>query len=256
MQPVDVVLLETDLQRAGQQRGGRGLRVGFLGLGRLAAPGARFGGHRFGRRGGAVQRRYPGQRVVDDELVARRRQRPARRAGHPDADHVPAQPLAALGQRNVVGVAGDDHHMRQVGQPEHVLHCVDGQPDVGAVLAVGGGREQLHQVDRAGHQLAAIPGVDLGRPVGIGAGEHQRAERRREIQDRADVDRRLLEPLGELLEPLGLVPLERVPAVNLVVAGDHDVVEVEVDGHAGGNRFGHAFDHCRDRRPRVGIRAT
>ena len=178
--------------------------LGFLGGLRLALrpPSVRLGR---ARRACRLEHRNPGQRVVDDELVARRRQRPARRAGHADAHDVPAQPLAALRQRDVVGVAGDDHHVGQVGQPEHVLDGVDGQPDVGAVLAVRGGREQLHQIDRAADQLPAVAGVDLGRPVRVGAGEHQRAERRGEVDDGADVDGGPVQPVRVLVQALGLV---------------------------------------------------
>ena len=189
-----------------------------------------------------LEARHPGQRVVDDELVARRRQGLARRAGHPDAHHVAAQPLAPLRQRDVVGVAGHDHHMREVGKPEHVLDRVDRQPDVGGVLAVGRRGEQLHQVDRAGHQLAAVLGVDVGRPVGIRARQHHRAERGREVQHRADVHpgpRQLCR-----LETFGLVTLKRVAAVDLVVPRDHDVVEVEIHRNAGRTGIGHVLKSC------------
>lgn len=52
--------------------------------------------------------------------------------------------------------------MGEVGEPEHVLDRVDGQPDVGAVLAVCGRREQLHQVDGTADELLAVPGVEVG----------------------------------------------------------------------------------------------
>ena len=84
--------------------------------------------------------------------------------------------------------------MGQVGQPEHVLDRVDGQPDVGSVLAVRGRGKQLHQIDRAADELAVVGGVDVGRPVRVGAGEHECAERRREVDDGADVDGRRLQP--------------------------------------------------------------
>ena len=124
----------------------------------------------------------------------------------PMPDDVAPEAFAALGQRDVVRVARDDHHVGEVRQPEHVLDGVDGQPDVGAVLAVGRGRKQLHQVDGAPDQLAAIAGVDLRRPVGVRAGEHQRPERRGEVDDGADVDGRPLEPLR--IQPLGSCPAE------------------------------------------------
>ncbi len=66
-----------------------------------------------------------------------------------------------MGQCDVVGVACDDDHVRQVGQPEHVLDGIDGQPDIGAVLGVGGRGEELHEIDRAADQLAAVVGVDV-----------------------------------------------------------------------------------------------
>ena len=105
----------------------------------------------FGRCGPARR-----ERVVRVELVARGGERLRGRARHADPDDVAAEPLAALGERNVVGVARDDHDVGEVGQAEHVLDGVDGEADVGAVLRVGGGREQLHQVDGARHELAAV----------------------------------------------------------------------------------------------------
>ena len=88
-----------------------------------------------------------GQRVVGDELVAGGGQRTAAGSGDSDADDVATQPLAALSEGDVVGVAADDHDVGQVRKPEHVLDRVDRKPDVGSVLAVGGGREQLDKVD-------------------------------------------------------------------------------------------------------------
>ena len=95
------------------------------------------------------------------------------RPGNADAHDIAAQPFTPLRQRDVVGIAGNDHYMGEVGQPEHVLHGVDGQPDVGAVLAVGRGREQLNQVDGPADQLLAVFGIDLCRPVRVGPGQHQ-----------------------------------------------------------------------------------
>ena len=58
-----------------------------------------------------------------------------------------------------------------------------------AVLAVSRGREQLHQVHRPPDQLFPwYSGVDLGRPAGIGAGQHHRARRQVKSRDRADDD--------------------------------------------------------------------
>ena len=141
-----------DPQRALQQRGRRGLRVGHRARARRVGRPSSRASRGLLRRLGAT--RDAGQRVVGDELVAGGGERPAGGAGDADADDVAAEPLAALRQRDVVGVAGDDHDVGEVGQPEHVLDGVDRQPDVGAVLAVRGRGEQLHEVDRAGDELA------------------------------------------------------------------------------------------------------
>ena len=127
--------------------------------------------------------------------------------------------------------------MGQVGQPEHVLDRVDGQPDVGAVFAIGGSRKQLNEIDRTSDELAVVGGVDVGGPICVGAGEHQCAERRGKVDNGAEVDGRRLQPV--LVEPFCLVFLERVAAVHLVVAGDDDVVEVKVDRDAGSAGIGH-----------------
>ena len=161
----------------------------------LAAAGARGGGillllHR--RAGDA------GKRVVRVELVARRGERLRGGAGDAHADDEAAEALAALRERDVVGVAGHDDDVGQVGQAEHVLDGVDGETDVGTVLGVRGGREQLHEVDRARHELRAVDGVDRRRPVGVCAREHESAEGCRVVDDRADVDRRGGQALGDL----------------------------------------------------------
>jgi hypothetical protein len=80
--------------------------------------------------------RHTRKRVVRVELVARRGERLGRRAGDADAHDDATQTLAALRERHVVAVAGDDHDVGEVGQAEHVLDGVDGQADVGAVLRV------------------------------------------------------------------------------------------------------------------------
>ena len=74
-------------------------------------------------------------------------------------DDEPAEALAALRERHVVAVAGDDHDVREVGQAEHVLDSVDREADVGAVLRVRRRGEQLHEVDGARDQLRAVEGV-------------------------------------------------------------------------------------------------
>src|SRR4029453_4218003 len=99
-------------------------------------------------------------RVVRHELVTRCGERSAGRSRHPHAYDVAAQTSTALGQGDVVGVSGHDHHMGQVRKAEHVFYRVHGQSDVGTVLGVGGGGKQLHQVDRAADQLPAVIGVD------------------------------------------------------------------------------------------------
>ena len=138
---------------------------------------------------------------------------------------------------HVVGVARDDHDVREVGQAEHVLDGVDGEADVGAVLGVRRGGEELHEVDRARDELRAVDRVDRRRPVGVGAREHERAEGCRVVDDRADVDRRGGQTLGDLGlvgvldDPLAVARVG-VAAVHAVVPGHDDVVEVEVDGDA------------------------
>ena len=64
----------------------------------------------------------------------------------------------------------------------------------------------MHQVHCPSHQLLAVAGVDVGGPVRVGAGEHQRAERGREVQYRAHVDGGALQPGG--LQAFGLVALK------------------------------------------------
>ena len=96
--------------------------------------------------------------------------------------------------------------MGQVGEAEHVLDCVDSQPDVGPVLAVCGRRKQLDQIDRTADELAVVTGVDLGGPIRIRTGEYESAERRGEVDDRADVDGRQLQPL--FLQSFSFVALE------------------------------------------------
>src|SRR4029077_9192221 len=98
--------------------------------------------------------RNAGRGIVADDLVAGGGERPADRTGDADADDVAAEPLAALGEGDVVGIACDDDHVGQVGQPEHVLDRIDRQPDVGPVLAVRGGGEELNEVDRTAYKLA------------------------------------------------------------------------------------------------------
>src|SRR5690606_20198792 len=110
--------------------------------------------------------------------------------------------------------------------PGHVLQRVDGQPNVGAVLRPGGG-EQLDEVDGAVDELLAVARVDRHRPVRVGASERQAAEGRGVVEDRVDVDL----GGGELGVVEAVVPVapEGALAVDLVVSGDDDVVEVEVD---------------------------
>jgi hypothetical protein len=85
--------------------------------------------------------------------------------------------------------------VREVVDAEHVLDRVDREADVGAVLGRRE-REELHEVDRAVDELAAVARVHGRGPVGVGAGDRDRAERGREVEHRVDVDRRLLEALG------------------------------------------------------------
>ena len=162
----------------------------------------------------------------------------------PTPDDEPAEPLAALRERDVVGVARDDHDVGEVGEAEHVLDGVDREADVGAVLRVGRGGEQLHEVDRARDELRPVDRVDRRRPVGVRAGEHERAEGCRVVDDRADVDRRGGQALGDLGlarvlgDPLAVARVG-VAAVHAVVPGHDDVVEVEVDRDALVLEIGH-----------------
>src|SRR5690606_14638501 len=70
--------------------------------------------------------------------------------------------------------------------------------------------------------------------VGVGAAQGDGAVRRRVLEDRADVDARLVELRARLVgrEP-GVVATPGLPTVDLVVSRDDDVVEVDVDGDAG-----------------------
>src|SRR5690606_29186662 len=116
----------------------------------------------------------------------------------PHTDDVASEALAALGERHVVAVACDDHDVREVGQAEHVLDGIHRESDVGTVLRIGGGGEQLHEIYRTGDELRAVLGVHGRGPVGVGAGEHQGAEGGGVVDDRPDLDHRLLQPLDDL----------------------------------------------------------
>jgi hypothetical protein len=158
------------------------------------------GDARRGRRGRGIRLllrrrigRHTRKRVVRVELVARRGERLRRRARDADAHDDATQPLAALRERDVVAVAGDDHDVGEVGEAEHVLDGVDGQADVGAVLRVRRRGEQLHEVDGARDQLRTVERVDRRRPVGVGAREHEGAEGCRVVDDRPDIDRGVLQ---------------------------------------------------------------
>ncbi len=196
------------------------------------------------RRRAAHRPRHARQGVVGLELVARRREGFRRGPRDAHADDVAAQAPAALREWHVIGVARNDHDMREVGEPEHVFDGIHREADVGAVLRVRRGGEELHEIDRAGDELAAVDRVHGRRPVGVGARQDESAQRRGVIDDRADVDRRRREAFGDLGifgcldDPLTVAPV-RVPAVHPVVPGDDDVVEVEVDGDAGILGVGH-----------------
>src|SRR5690606_196376 len=128
-----------------------------------------------------------------------------------------------------------------VVEPEEVLDDVDGESDVGAVLRARR-REQLGEVDGAVDELALVAGVDGHRPVGVGAAHHDRAERRCVVEDRADIHTRIRDALLDRLGGVpGVVVLEPAAPVELVVTRDDDVVEVDVDRHAG--CFGWCLGH-------------
>src|SRR5699024_11788533 len=141
---------------------------------------------------------HPGQVLVGFELVAGGGEGFRGRAGHAHRDDIAAQAAAALREGDVVGVAGDDHHVGEVRHEVEVLDGVDGQADVGAVLRIGRGGEQLHEVHGAGDELAAVDRVDRGGPVGVGAGEHEGAEGGGVVDDGAHVHGGLREALGDL----------------------------------------------------------
>jgi len=197
MQPVRIVLFLAEPQGPFQEPGGHLLRVLGLQVGlvvgglRRGPPGTprtprgrsrarllpyRLRGRPGGRRLGPANRRDAGKGVIGHEFVARRGKCSAGRSRDTDTHDIPAQAPAPLGQGDVVRVPGHDHHVGQVGQAEHVLHRVHGQPDVGTVLGVGGRGKQLHQVHGAADQLPAVVGVHRGRPVRVGTREHEGAE--------------------------------------------------------------------------------
>src|SRR5690606_9641660 len=102
----------------------------------------------------------------------------------------------------------------------------------------GRGGEQLDEVDGAGHELAAVDGVDRRGPVRVGAGEGEGPEGGGEVDHGADVDGRLREPLGDLglggvLRDAVAVAAVRLPSVHPVVPGHDDVVEIEIYRDAG-----------------------
>src|SRR5690606_3310056 len=164
-----------------------------------------------------------------------------RRPRDADADDEPAEPLAALSERDVVGVARDDDDVGDVVEPEEVLDDIHGEADVGAVLG-GGGREQLGQVDGAVDGLALVARIHGNRPVGVGPTHHDRSEGGRVVEDRADVDAGVGDPLLRAVGGVArVVALERAPAEQLVVARDDDVVEVDVDGDS--RRLGRLLRH-------------
>ncbi len=117
-----------------------------------AFSGALSGGLRH-LRGLAREARDSGQRVVRLELVAGGGQRLRRRPRHTDTDHVAAEALASLGERDVVRVTGDDDDVREVGQAEHVFDGIHGEADIRPVLGVGRGGEELHQIHGARDEL-------------------------------------------------------------------------------------------------------
>jgi len=151
-----------------------------------------------------------------------------------------AEALGALGEGDVVAVTGRDDDVRDVGQPEEIFDHVDREPDVGAILHLLCCRKELGQVDGAFHELPLVARVDADRPVGVGAREHDRAEARREVENRADVDLGVLQARGDLVgrarearrQAVDVVFAPRIATVNLVVARDDDVVEVDVDRDA------------------------
>ncbi len=152
-----------------------------------------------------------------------------------------------MGERNVVGVASHDHNVRDVGQAKHVLDNVDGQADVRPILRIHRRRKQLGQVDRPPNELLLVLRVRGCRPVGVRATEDDRSERGREIEHRTNVDRCPLEARLRLdigggcraVEAADAIGLEAIEPVQLVVARDHDVVEVDVYRNTSVGRFSH-----------------
>src|SRR6266542_3055592 len=125
--------------------------------------------------------------VVEQELVAGRRQQRGGGALDADADHPPVQAAQRRHQRREVGVAGADHEGRHEAALVGQLHGVDRQLDVGGVLAHRAGA--LRDVDQLAvvlDQRASIVGEQ--RPVRVrAAGDHAAALGER-FHDRPDVE--------------------------------------------------------------------
>jgi hypothetical protein len=178
---------------------------------------------------------------VVDELVASRHQRPASRPSDADANHVATELLAALRKRDVVGVSGDKDHVRDLGMAHEVLDSVYGEPDVSTVLDARGG-EQLNEVKRSLHQLVLVCRIRGDRPVSVGPAQRHAAEGRGVVDDRPDIDlgrsQLHVDRVRGVRGPCTLARVvlsPRLLAVNVVVTGNHHIVEVEVDS----NPFAH-----------------
>ncbi len=254
VQPLVVVFRMPELERAHQQPGG-----GLVAQLRASAGGDLLGELRGHIRDGCRLRLVVaafGDRVIQLELITGRNQRGTRAARHSDADDEAPEPLAALCERDVVGVAGHDHHMGEVRQPEQVLQHIDREPDVCAVLEGLRRREQLGEVDGAIDQLVPIAGVGRHGPVRVRPGDRHRAERRCVVEHRSHIDRRLAElrrdgpRVGGAFQAR-VVVAPGAPPVDLVVPRDDDVVEVDVDGDARvvGNCHGASLAHVASTPP-------
>ena len=159
--------------------------VGVLRLRRTLVGDLRFRFHLLGlarRLGGrplalrAIDRHVDAlQRVVEQELVARRRKERRRRILDAHADHALVQLAELVHERREVAVPGADHERRDVVALERHLQRVDRELDVGRVLAhrahpLG----DLDQLDVAAREHPAVL-IEV-RPVGVGlASDHPSA---------------------------------------------------------------------------------
>lgn len=142
---------------------------------------------------------------VGDELVAVLDDQFARKGLAREDDHVLAVLPEFLDQGEEVGVARDDGKRVDVGVRDRGLHGIDGELDVGPVLAFGVEARFLDEFDTIAEQaLAVVPVLD---PVRVGFSHTDDPELGERVDDRFDLEFRLV----------------------LLLQADLDVLEIDVE---------------------------